>query len=335
MTIRSIAGVQLATDTACLALFTQDALSQLQEAAAQDPEGKEAFPRLLAFLLQMGMQGVMLIGMKHTMLEAAGLGELKAAVPKATLEEAGGIKNRLLALASEEARQAYKLTDEQLAGIIDHARSLGISEPDIEALLMVSIRKPKVGAGTLKEVATSLARKAQNNEIVFKQGWDFWKAYREAQKRMLKGGALDPAEYLDEAYMKQHLAKFEGEASFLIPGDSYENYIRNAQGLIGTPDGQYLLTKPKMDEVIQSSNGDISQIEQKLGIPKGLWQDRMGLFRVDVQRPQDFQLRFPNGGESASNEFWHPGGYTSGGGQEAIISQFPKTSFVPDQKIIE
>ncbi len=72
-----VAGGQVVADSVCVAVFTNEAFNSLKE-YAHDPEGI-TFTRLLGFFLQMGMNGLMLYGIKSSMLEAAGAKELSAA----------------------------------------------------------------------------------------------------------------------------------------------------------------------------------------------------------------------------------------------------------------
>jgi hypothetical protein len=60
---RAVAGMQVAADSTCIAMFTKEAFEGLY-AAAKEPEGV-TFQRLLGFFLQMGMNGLMLLSIKH------------------------------------------------------------------------------------------------------------------------------------------------------------------------------------------------------------------------------------------------------------------------------
>ena len=48
--------------------------------------------------------------------------------------------------------------------------------------------------------------------------------------------------------------------------------------------------------------------------------------RIDIAEPTG--LRMPNSNEVGANEFWLPGGYTSGGIIEATIDQVPLDKIV-------
>ncbi len=321
--IRIVAGVQLAADVPCLALFTGDAFAQLKTAAEQDKDGSGTFDRILGFLLQMGMQGVMLVGMHHSMMEAGGA--VKApTLPEQRLQTAETFRARLMAKVGDDVAQAIKFTDAELVEFVEHARGLGFNHAEIDAMLSVKIRKGWVALPSLKKVAESLAAKSSNHDIVFKEGWDFMKAYKVAQERMLQGGVLEPAEYLDAGYIDNHLQPFQGKSSYLMTGDVYETFVADSD-FLGRPDAVYLCPSSQIDQVLSKAGGDISIVEMELGIDVGGWQNQKGIFRVDVLNPANLELRIPNGNEIAANEFWHPGGFTSGGAKEAVVNQIPKT----------
>ena len=91
--VRVVAGMQVAADGVCVAVFTTEAFEGLK-AAADDPEGV-TFTRLLGFFLQMGMNGLMLYGIKGSMLEAKGakdLGELHGGVKGPTKDRAATVE---------------------------------------------------------------------------------------------------------------------------------------------------------------------------------------------------------------------------------------------------
>jgi len=70
-------------------------------------------------------------------------------------------------------------------------------------------------------------------------------------------------------------------------------------------------------------------IETELGIPHGTWSDpaKGGLARIDVYNAQELDLDIPFGSELSANEFYHPGGITSGGIPEARLIKIPDTHF--------
>jgi len=78
-----------------------------------------------------------------------------------------------------------------------------------------------------------------------------------------------------------------------------------------------------IDAVIAKANGNVSIIEQELGIPAGDWQGKGGIVRIDINNPESFNLRIPDGSESGANALWEPGGLTSGGKVEAVTNPIP------------
>ena len=49
--------------------------------------------------------------------------------------------------------------------------------------------------------------------------------------------------------------------------------------------------------------------------------------RVDVQNPNELDLRIPSGNEEGANKFFTPGGFTSDGQAEAVINPIPKGKY--------
>ena len=82
-----------------------------------------------------------------------------------------------------------------------------------------------------------------------------------------------------------------------------------------------------LDKLLQSSGGDVSVIEQALGIPPGAWQG-VSLSRIDIPNPSSVGIRIPSGNEPGANGQWVPGGYTSGGVPEAVTNQIPAGSYI-------
>jgi hypothetical protein len=70
-TARVMTGLQFGVDTVCVAVFTAEAFEGLT-VSAHDPEGV-TFTRLLGFFLPMGMNGLMLFGMRE--VDARGCGD--------------------------------------------------------------------------------------------------------------------------------------------------------------------------------------------------------------------------------------------------------------------
>ena len=250
------------------------------------------------------------------------------------LERATRMRTRMLAKVGGDVSRPLKFTDAELAEFLEHAGGLGFGEEDIEAMLSMKVRIDERNArwvlrlDTMQKVAESLAAKSQSHQIAFREGWDFMRAYREAQEKMIKEGkGLDPKEYLEDWYINERLKDFEENPSYLLTGKAYDDRVAPEDvSELGRPSGQYLSTSEEINRILEKAKGDISIVEQELGIGAGEWQDKGGLYRIDVLQPQTLELRLPDGFEAAANEFWHPGGFTAGGAKEAVVNPIPKNA---------
>lgn len=223
------------------------------------------------------------------------------------------------------------LDDNQIKALIDKGQSLGFSRADIDAMMMLAARKHWVNASTLQEVMEMLAAKRASNAIPFKPGWDFMMAWREGQNRLLAGGKLAPEEYLDPSFIASHLNQFSGKASYVVTTDVF---IRRVEGqpMVGRPDGQFLSSAADIDEALRQAAGDPRKLEQILGFPNGHFGNG-GVVRVDVLNPETLNPRLPSGIEGGANEFWIPGGQTSGGAVEIVTDQIPQSNLITNTVI--
>jgi hypothetical protein len=235
-------------------------------------------------------------------------------------------KSRLLAKINGKSGVKIALSDNEFEQLITFSKSKNLSDADIDAVLIVHVRKNWVGLDGMKKVAISVAAKSTTNNIKFKSGWDFKKAFREGQERLLNGSYLAPEEYLDASYILQHNNSFNNRASYLMTYKQYTEFVKGKK-LIGRIDGQFVTTKEKIDVILNKANGNISIIEKELGIPNGDWMSQGGVVRINVEKINDLDPHIPFGSETGANEFWHPGGYTSGGSEEVVIKQFSKDYF--------
>jgi hypothetical protein len=147
----------------------------------------------------------------------------------------------------------------------------------------------------------------------------------------------EPSDYLDANYISNHLSKFNDEASFLVPEEAYNNFIKNSQK-IGYPDGQFISTRKSIDEILEKAKGDISIIEDELGITPGAWQGQGNkIYRIDLNKIDDnLDLRIPKGSENGAGDKWIPGGYTPQKNPEAVVNQIPNTKeYVNKYPVIE
>jgi hypothetical protein len=133
-----------------------------------------------------------------------------------------------------------------------------------------------------------------------------------------------PNTYLDAKYISTHLSKFDDGGSYLVPKSVLDNRGRD---LLGRPDGQFIIPKSEMDNLLSKTGGDIGKIEKELGIPEGLWQGQE-LSRIDIADLSDLNKRMPTGNEVGANELWIPGGKTPAGYSEVVVDQIPKGKYV-------
>ncbi|TPG72825.1 hypothetical protein EAH74_32930 [Pseudomonas mandelii] len=130
-------------------------------------------------------------------------------------------------------------------------------------------------------------------------------------KRILsieKGERPLPETYLSQAYREMH-AKMFGEGVVRIQPTA-------PTGTIGRSE-TWVLPKSVAQDAILRANGDVSKLEQYLGLDKGY----LGGNPVLVNITKADGYRIPSGNEFGANDFWRPGGFTSPGGlPEAVIN---------------
>jgi hypothetical protein len=254
----------------------------------------------------------------------------KGQAPEAQAEtyaKAKAYRARMLEKVGNDPERGINFTDEELEGFIAHTEGLGFSLEDIEAILAVKMRKPGVSLTNMKAVADIQAKKREDKKIRFKDGWDYMRAYREAQAAMLGGKSLAPEVYLAPDYVEEHRQTFSGKASYLLPGESYDAFVNpdtTSNSKLGYNGALYVSSAAEIDRVLAEAKGDIAIVERLLGIPPGKWQGKEGLWRVDIFNPEDKGLSIPNGFEASANEFWTPGAMTSGGTMEAVLDEVPR-----------
>lgn len=139
-----------------------------------------------------------------------------------------------------------------------------------------------------------------------------------------KGERPDPLTYLNQEYIKKHLAQFDEGASIIMTKEQYINYVKG-NSYIGIPDDgtQFVLPKNVCDKIAIEANGDIAYYEESLGFDIGHFEDGGGLVRININDVSDLNLRIPSGNEAGANSHWLPGGYTDGGAPEAISNLIP------------
>lgn len=228
--------------------------------------------------------------------------------------------------------KVIQFTDAEMGGFIFYCESIGLGEADIVALLSVKVRKNWVDTKTMNSVADMIALHGKKNQIQFQDGWDFLTAYRRIQDSLLLDRKFLPGAYLDWGYLDTRIGAFEGGASYLLTTTNYQKYVQG-KPFAGFPDGQFVAPPSVIDEVLATANGDVAVVEQLLGIPAGSWQGKGGIYRIDIPAAAKLDLRLPNGGEMGANEYWIPGGYTSGGAPEGFVNQIPLAAYTATQVI--
>ncbi len=153
---------------------------------------------------------------------------------------------------------------------------------------------------------------------VYLPGWSASKILK-----LPKGKRPLPATYLKPWYMAVHLLKFSQGGSWLVSESSLKKYGRK---VIGRADGQFIMPHYEMDAVLKKAHNNIMFVEKELGIPNNAWHDKK-IIRIDVPKPQDFNLRIPDGNEIGANIDWLPAGKLPRGYDEAIVDQIPKGHF--------
>ncbi|MEY3210898.1 MAG: hypothetical protein RIT28_1379, partial [Pseudomonadota bacterium] len=140
-----------------------------------------------------------------------------------------------------------------------------------------------------------------------------------------KGSRPDPVDYIPPDKMAAHLEKFKDGASYLVPKDVLDRFGRDK---LGWPDNsQFVMTKGELDAVLAKANGDISIIEQELGIPAGTWAGRE-MVRIDIPAPETLNVRMPSGNEDGANPLWIPGGKLPTGYNEAVVNNILSGDYV-------
>ena len=133
-----------------------------------------------------------------------------------------------------------------------------------------------------------------------------------------KGQRPNPSTYLTQEYINQHLDMFRGGVT--------KFYATAPAGTVGPPDGAFVFPSSYADDIIAQAKGDVRVLEELLGFDSGDLGDSP--VRIDISNPQG--LRMPSGNERGVNDYWLPGGYTSGGIPEAIIDPTPSGQYTID-----
>jgi hypothetical protein len=138
-----------------------------------------------------------------------------------------------------------------------------------------------------------------------------------------KGKRPMPSNYLKNRYIRRHIRTFRRGASLLIPENVLDKFGREN---IGRADGQFVMNKKDMNDLLIKANGKLSYLETELGIPSGLWKNSR-IIRIDIPKPRRLHIRIPSGNEAGTNDLWIPGGKLPNGYSESVIDQIPKGKY--------
>jgi len=182
----------------------------------------------------------------------------------------------------------------------------------------------KGGKGSFKKIIDEVFdnfRKTilkQFTDIEFINGYDIDKVLK-----FVKGHRPNPSEYLSIRYIKAHLKKFEKGASYLVPKKVLDDYGRD---IIGRLDGQFVMSKTEMDDLLKKAKGNLSYVEDELGIPPGGWKGKE-LIRIDILNVKKQNIRMPTGNEAGANDLWLPGGKLPKGYSESVMDAIKKGDY--------
>jgi hypothetical protein len=175
----------------------------------------------------------------------------------------------------------------------------------------------------LHQLKVSPADSTDYWSLIFKTGYS-----KEEIIKIPKGKRPLPASYIKYKYLRRHLRSFRKGAAFLVPKSVLDRFGRK---MLGRTDGQFVMNKKEMDDLLLKASGRLSFIETELGIPSGYWQNTE-LIRIDIQRPRRLHIRIPSGNETGANELWIPGGKLPNGYSESVIDPIPQGKYT--EKII-
>lgn len=136
---------------------------------------------------------------------------------------------------------------------------------------------------------------------------------------MEKETRLDPSDYISDEEIRRHIRIFEEEGVAKIISKEQLKYAeKNYRGAIGPESGQYATSEVIIEKAIKASDGDPRKLEKLLALDEG----SLGENPVIIKPKKIKFLEFPSGNEKGANDYWKPGGYTSGGIPEVVVNQF-------------
>lgn len=150
------------------------------------------------------------------------------------------------------------------------------------------------------------------NGVVYAYGWT-----QEFVMSIAKGYRPNPSRYLSAEYLANHLKAFNEEGGAFI---AVKSWIKNAR-FSEFPLRKYVMLSSEMKKAVEEyrSTRNLTALEDALGYKRGSLkglEEELFVFKVDGKK---FKFDMPDGNELGANEFWTPGGKTSGGFREAVI----------------
>ncbi|BBX47934.1 outer membrane channel protein/necrotizing toxin glycohydrolase CpnT [Mycobacterium cookii] len=130
---------------------------------------------------------------------------------------------------------------------------------------------------------------------------------------MPKGSRPHPSEYLSPEYIEHHLDKFHEGVTRFMPESNLAKY-----GIAQQDGTSFVMPRSEADALISATHGDPRAVEEALGLAEGFL-DSNNIVRIDIDHPDQFNLRVPSGNEAGANEQWIPGGKLPNGASEAVV----------------
>lgn len=138
----------------------------------------------------------------------------------------------------------------------------------------------------------------------------------------------EPDRYLSPKEIEAHLKIFEEEGvAKLVSKEQLLKAEEQYGGAIGPESGQYATSEEIIEKAIKASDGDPRKLEKLLALDKG----SLGENPVVIKPTKVRFLNFPSGNELGANEYWNPGGYTSGGIPEVVVNQFAQGEYTVEK----
>jgi hypothetical protein len=146
---------------------------------------------------------------------------------------------------------------------------------------------------------------------------------RDEIRAIEKGIRPDPSEYLSLEYIEHHLDKFHEGAARFMPESNFDKY-----GIAQRDGTSFVMPKSEADALIDATRGNPRAMESALGLPEGFLNLNI-VVRIDIDHPEEYDLRMPSGNEAGANQNWIPGGLLPDGASEAVIDggKIPRSGY--------